>query len=522
MKKNSDMLDQFVAARRVSVPIVVIRTADQFAVAHKIHATESKKGFPVVQWDAAQGITPISHDEKDIGGAMLKKDSIDGPATVGLLDALIAAQGFQGTSILCCHNAHRQLTSFEPGSVAHNVQAASNLRETYKRDFRTLVLLCPDFVAPPELAHDVVIIDDELPEPADLADIVKSLYAAGGLKKPTKAILEKAVDAVAGLSRFEAEQIVAMSLTKSGLNIDALWDRKRTTISQTPGLKVCRTDVMFDDLVGLDPLKEKLRARGKAKTPIGVVVYIDEIDKALANLEHDTTNVRTDQMKNLLTAMQDNHWRGMCLVGVAGGGKSAVAKALGNEMGVPSIEMDLGAMEAPHVGESEALIRNALKVIDAVGRGNAYFIATSNNHSVMKPELQRRFGDGFWFHDLMSKDQRKACWEMYVTKFKLDDQERPNSEGWTGAEIENCCESAWDMDQTLMEASRFIVPMAQSRADEVEKLRRHAHGRFLDANKAGPYRHTEEATQKIRRGITLPDAPVTVEVSSISTKVGNA
>ena len=64
-----------------------------------------------------------------------------------------------------------------------------------------------------------------------------------------------------------------------------------------------------------------------------------------------------------------------------GTAKSMVAKAAGNSAGVLTIKLDLGALKGGIVGESEANIRQALKVIQAVSGGKPFFVATSNSQA---------------------------------------------------------------------------------------------------------------------------------------------
>ena len=52
--------------------------------------------------------------------------------------------------------------------------------------------------------------------------------------------MQRAVDALIGLAAFPAEQVVAMSLSKQGLDAEQLWERKRQIIEQAPGLKIWR------------------------------------------------------------------------------------------------------------------------------------------------------------------------------------------------------------------------------------------------------------------------------------------
>lgn len=494
------MLEQFTAARQAGVPIVVIRTADQIATADTLAAASAD--YPVVVWDTARGMS----GRNAAGQAAMKSASVKKEDTIGFTEAMLAAQLLPKTTLLCAYNAHRQLQSQEPVAIAGAVQAVANLRDTFKQNFRMLVLLGPHFVLPPELDQDVVAFEDPLPGPEALATIVTELHASAKppLERPDAETLAKAVDAVSGLSSFAAEQVVSMSLRETGLDLGALWERKRAMIEQAPGLSVWRGTERFADLVGLDAIKMHLQRRIQARTPIGVVVFLDEVDKVLANIEHDTSGVRLDQLRTLLTEMENNEWRGLVAVGVAGGGKSALAKAFGIEAGVPTIALDLSGMESKYVGESEGQLRHSMAVIKAVGRGNAYLMATSNNASVMRPELQRRFTDGLWFFDLMTAPERAACWLVYLEKYGLKEQARPDDDGWTGAEIRNCCRYAWDTNCSLLEASQVIVPMARSRADAIEDLRRHAHEKFLDANRPGTYRYEPEPMAKQIRAIQLP------------------
>ena len=59
---------------------------------------------------------------------------------------------------------------------------------------------------------------------------------------------------------------------------------------------------------------------------------------------------------------------GLLLLGVPDTGKSGLAKALGNEVGRPTLQMDVGALMGSLVGQSEANLRQALKVAEAMGK----------------------------------------------------------------------------------------------------------------------------------------------------------
>src|SRR3989442_7645777 len=115
------------------------------------------------------------------------------------------------------------------------------VRDRFKASGRMLaVLTAPGATLPNELAQDVLLLDEPLPSAEDLKGIVRSVFSDAKMDDPDAVVVEKAVDALIGLAAFPAEQSLAMSLGRKGLDTDALWERKRQVIEQTPGLSVWR------------------------------------------------------------------------------------------------------------------------------------------------------------------------------------------------------------------------------------------------------------------------------------------
>ncbi len=234
--------------------------------------------------------------------------------------------------------------------------------------------------------------------------------------------------------------------------------------------------------------------------------------------------------------------RGVLLLGVPGTGKSAFAKALGQETGRPTLILDVGALMGSLVGQTEQNVRQALAIADAMapcilfvdeiekalsgaaGSGqtdsgvsarlfgslltwlndhtsDVYFVGTCNDISKLPPEFSRaeRF-DGVFFLDLPGKEQKQAIWGMYRDAFELDEsQRRPDDENWTGAEIRACCRLAALLDVPLLEAAQNVVPVAVTAAESVERLRKWAQGRCLDADRPGIYQGVAAGKPKRRR-----------------------
>jgi len=491
---------EFKAARRVSTPLVCVRTADPASTVAEILAAclNGKEKPPVLTWDVVHGLRGVND-----GGAAEANLVLGGgdPAMVSARpsDMLALAEKLGDDAIVFMHAGHRYLSDPVVG------QAVWNLRDGYKsRGAMLVILAAPGATLPAELVDDVLVIDEPLPTPEELAEIVRGTFAAAELALDP-ATEQKAVDALAGLSAFAAEQSLAMCLTKDGLDAPALWNRKRQVIEQTPGLSVWRGGETFSDLGGVENIKTFLRAVLAGAEPPRAIVFVDEIEKAFAGTGTDLSGVKTEMTGTMLTWMQDREADGAIFIGPPGAAKSAVAKATGNTAGVPTISFDLGAMESSLVGASGDRLRTALKVVDAVAQGRALFIATCNSIASLPPELRRRFTLGTFFFDLPSKAERDAIWQIYLNKYNVEPaQELPDDEGWTGAEIKECCRKAYRLRITLRQAAEYIVPVSRSAAEQIKNLRMQASGRYISASSPGVYQYQETAAApKGRRIVSL-------------------
>jgi SpoVK/Ycf46/Vps4 family AAA+-type ATPase len=230
------------------------------------------------------------------------------------------------------------------------------------------------------------------------------------------------------------------------------------------------------------------------------------------------------------------------LLSPPGCGKSAFAKALGNETGRPTLVLDVGTLMGSLVGQTESNIRQALRIIDAMApavcfidecekgfsgaassgqtdsgvsarlfgsflgwlndhESDVFVVATANDITKLPPEFSRaeRF-DGVFFLDLPDAEQRRAIWRIYVDQYQLEpSQQLPADDTWTGAEIKSCCRLAALLDLPLIAAAQNIVPVAKTSEESVEKLRQWASGRCLSADRPGIYQANEAASGTRRR-----------------------
>lgn len=470
----SHVVDQVKAARRVSVPILAINTPDQVATVATL--CEGVNGeSPKVQWDFVRGFKPLN-DEGAAALSGLGDDAED--AIANPVGAVKMASSLPERTVVFIHNSQRYLDD------AGFIQSVCNIRDQFKADHRTLLLLGPTVTLPVELSGDVVTVEEALPDPEQIERIIRDVHEAAQVEVVNETIA-KAVAATTGLPAFQVEQITAMSLTPDGVVLEDLWERKRQQIEQTPGLSVYRDGETFDDIGGCQSVKDFLSRVFKGNNAPNAIVKLDEIDKMLAG-EGDTSGVSQDQLGTLLSYMEDNKIRGMLFVGPPGCSKSLVSKAAGNEACIPTIELDLGGMKGSLVGQSEHQLRDALKVITSVSNSKPLFIATCNSVDRLNTALLRRFPKTFYF-DLPDHEERKKIWEIHREACGLESKTPPSDEGWAGSDIRNCCEDARDLNCSPYDAAQWVVPVGVRSRAEVVKLRGQANGVFLSASTPGVF-----------------------------------
>ena len=340
------------------------------------------------------------------------------------------------------------------------------------------------------------IVEHDLPDKEQLEAIARGI-ATEANEMPTGDDLTRLIDAAAGLTRFEAEGAFSLSLVRHAkLQPETVWELKAGMLKKSGLLSLHRGTESFADLGGLDSLKH--------------------FSSRSLSAGRNKTNARP---------------RGILLLGVAGSGKSAFCKALGNETGRPTLILDVGSLLGSLVGSTEQNIRQALRIADAMspcvvmidevekslagassGNGDSgvsarlfgtfltwlsdktsdtYVVCTSNDISKLPPEFGRaeRF-DGIFFLDTPGTAEKDKIWPIHLGRYGLADgtgDRRPDDREWTGAEIQSCCRLAALLDMPLKDAAKNVVPVAVTAAESVERLRAWAAGRCLDASRPGVY-----------------------------------
>src|SRR5262249_13828742 len=136
---------EFRAARHKSVPLIGIETSDPAVTRDRLAPVIGDA--PLILWDAVRGFRGGNDEGMSAIGAHVPSPHI----TPNIIEALIAAERLPALSVVLMSNAHRFY------GEAPVMQAIWNLRDQYKDNGRTLVLLGPVLRLPAELEGDVVV-----------------------------------------------------------------------------------------------------------------------------------------------------------------------------------------------------------------------------------------------------------------------------------------------------------------------------------------------------------------------------
>ncbi len=378
-----------------------------------------------------------------------------------------------------------------------DVAVARKLKNLYRRlqgEPQNLIVLGPDIQVPAGLREMVSLLTFPLPTAAEIRQEIARL--APNLPAALQAELTRAAQ---GLSLDRVRRVMARGLAERGeLNaedIEALLAEKRETLRQTQILDFFPATTEWEDIGGLDNLKEWLVRRGQA--------FVD--------------NARRYGLP---------YPKGLLLAGIQGTGKSLTAKAIAHRWHLPLLRLDAGRLFGGLVGESEGRTRQAIQLAEALapcvlwideidkafagarGQGDGgtsarvlatlltwmaektspvFVVATANDVQQLPPELLRkgRF-DEIFFVGLPDRRDRAQIFQVHLAKYRPQswqtyDIERLAAEtpDFSGAEIEQAIVEAMHFGfsqnrdfttEDILLAASEVVPLAKTAQVEIERL----------------------------------------------------
>lgn len=327
----------------------------------------------------------------------------------------------------------------------------------------SIILISTVLKIPVELEKYVTILNADYLEFNDICQLITDFVSDNGLMELQPKLLEEMATAFKGLSEFEINNILALALADDGeLNrkdLSLIFEQKKQMILKSGILEMIPLKESIDDIGGLENLKQWLRRKAK------VIKNIQSAEKYGVDMP-----------------------KGVLIAGVPGCGKSLSAKAVASLFEVPIIRLDMGKLMGKYLGESEANLRKAINLAEAIspcvlwvdelekafaGIGDsgghevttrlfgsfltwmqektstAFVVATANDITKLPPELLRkgRF-DEIFYVGLPNAKERKKIFEIHIKKrhqdiSKVDIQKLVSmTDGYSGADIEGVVKDA--------------------------------------------------------------------------------
>lgn len=462
------------------IPLIHIQTFEEARAFDLICEAADALGRHVLAWSTSRGVFNPNAKQPRPGTAQPMAD---------LLAALQAFEQSMGKDQAAADGMTFVL--FDP----YVYLSDRNANPVYRRRLRDLVsdirikgwkanciIISPVLDIPPELQHDITVIDLPLPSRPEIRTYVRHFVDQIKQSKSIKVmeniedLVDRFAEAAVGLTQLEIENALSYAviddLQLDDRDIEQIFRQKRQTVRKSGMLEFIDTEgISIDNLGGLDRLKRWLT-------------------------RHRATMTQTGRDFGLASP------KGLLLTGVPGCGKSWSAKCAAASWKLPLIRLDMGRVYSMMVGASEENMRHAIQIAEAVApcilwideiekgltrpsehigdsgvsmrvlgtfltwmqekTSPVFVFATANETEHLPPELLRRGRfDGVFFVDLPNFEERREIIAIHLRRVgrgddipDLDTLARMSGggsgeEGMTGAEL-----AAWVDDALLLAYDR--------------------------------------------------------------------
>ena len=400
--------------------------------------------------------------------------------------------------------------------MGDETQIRRKLRDLYELCLdsgKFIVITSPLRAIPEELNRQIALVELHAPDLEELLDFLRleaKSISRRGLRVDTG---EQALFAVAralqGLTLDESRHALRRALAMAGA-LDAgclqyLLEEKKLIVNRTGLIQYISDATRIEHVGGLEYLKAWLLERRK--------LFVERESLAAEIVP-----------------------KGVLVMGVSGCGKSLSVKAIASCFGLPLYRIEMSEVFSGRHGNPDAAFVEACRTVESVapavvwfdeiemgltgkatetdaslGRIFAFFLtwmqekapglfvaATANRIDLLPAEMIRkgRFDEVF-FIDLPTEDERIEVFRIHLQKRGIDPQPlqlhrlRKITQGWTGAEIEQCVVSALTQVrlrdkniafEDLHQAAVNVIPLSKTMREQVDHIRSWAYDRAVRAS----------------------------------------
>jgi SpoVK/Ycf46/Vps4 family AAA+-type ATPase len=479
-------------------PLTYIRSSEEQRVARLLSETARAMAASV----------PVSVWTWSLTEGLRRDDRAAEPGTRGPREALdfIDAHN-RGAAIFHLKDFHEALR--ESAEVRRRLR---DIDASCRDQRKFVVITSPVRFIPEEVERSLVYIDLRPPDRQELAEFVReeaARMAPDG--QPDEGLRHQIAGALQGLTldeaRYALRRAAAVSPRLAPESVPAILEEKRLLVNRSGVIEFIPTQTGLGDVGGLEGLKKWLLERRKLF-----------------------------QMRDSLSA--EIVPKGLLMMGIPGCGKSLSVKAIASYFELPLYRVDMVEIFSGRHGKPEGAFVSACRLMEEMapavlwfdeiemgitsadaggeqGRIFAFFLtwmqekasglfvaATANRIDLLPAEMIRkgRFDEVF-FVDLPSDEERVEIFKIHLNRRGVDasrfniDQLIGFTNGWAGAEIEQCVVSALTKarladreltDQDLISVAVKIVPLSRTMKEQISHIRGWAFERAVKASVTHP------------------------------------
>lgn len=411
----------------------------------------------------------------------------------------------------------KEIQDFIEEPAVKTLLALMSQRRLYDRDYDITVIIVSSVLrVPQEIEKYISYLEMDFPDEEEINRLIDehievNFYDKSKFKEKDR---EKLMPSLKGMTAFEIDRMLDMAMSSNGSlsaeDTEMILRQKKQMVKKSGLLELIDTPEKFDGIGGMDALKKYLTNKA-------------EVVKRMADARRYGVSVP----------------KGVFIVGMPGCGKSLCAKASAALFESPLLKLDMGSMMGKYVGESEANLRQAIRIAEAaapcvlwideiekafsgVGGNNdimtrmfgyflswmqdktssVYVIATANNADSLPPELKRkgRFDEIFCVN-LPNLQEREAIFSVHLNKKErkgcikepIDCNALANiTAGFNGADIESVVNEA--IEESFLEGKASLstdklkmvaketVSISKSCQKQIENMKKaFAENNFKDA-----------------------------------------
>lgn len=457
----------------------------------------------------AQVVADNDNGPMEFGNESYGGDFEGYPPTIMLSSAFKLLQDAPDNICLILRDTHELFGRPEPQRAFVDIFLREHRKEGVQH---SVVVITPENEVPTQLADITELV--ELPlmdEKENLVMVAK--WAKQNGHPLTKAEAYMAGRCATGLTTTQVEHALADGVHRTGkVDMKIINDTRIQAIKRSSVLTYIEPKKTLDDIGGHEKLKDWIREVKACMTP-----------------EAEMAHVKPS--------------KGYVSVGQAGTGKTAMAEAVANELGVPFIIFDLSKVMGGIVGQSETTTRRAFETIKAIGscvvlvdeidkqlagvgkdshsvadggtimrvfdvilqnlQNNAgqFYILTANNIEKLPAPLMRSGRvDRKWYFSFPSEEERKDIFNIYFKQAEKDVKASVVSyaarmaDHFTGAEIETAVNNMVRIgfldhspitSDVAMRGIEEVSSIWRNNREEVDKLFEYAQKNNIPATSSG-------------------------------------